>query len=67
MLKEISIFFANNAINTIIIQILVDKWIAIKLFQNNIRQFIAEHYKKYQFREPSFADIENTSPNISLL
>ena len=44
----------------------MDKWIAIKLLQNNIRQFIAQHYIKYQLREPSFANIENTSSNISL-
>ena len=46
----------------------MDKWIAIRLLQNN-RQFIADFiaFSKYQFREPSFANIENASPNISLL
>ena len=61
MLKEISIFFANNTINTTIIQIIVGKWIAIKLFKNKIRYFIAEQQKKYQFREPFVENIENTS------
>ena len=61
MLKEISIFFANNTINTTIIQIIVGKWIAIKLFKNKIRYFIAEQQKKYQFRKPSVENIENTS------
>ena len=61
MLKEISIFFANNTINTTIIQIIVGKWIATKLFKNKIRYFIAEQQKKYQFREPSVENIENTS------
>ena len=61
MLKEISIFFANNTISTIIIQMIVGKWIAIKLFENKIRYFIAEQQQKYQFREPSVENIENTA------